>query len=487
MNSALKIKTIFIAAFHTLASRNILATDVLKSLSADPELRLVIFVPLFKTDFLKEQYGRDNIIFVGFNERQLNNYFWFENLTSLAFSFLSTYTAKLRSQEKLRKEKSLRALVKYGRNRFAGAFLSRLMPARFLLRFFDRFFSPIKLLNQYFDQYQPLAVFATDVFLAADVLFLQAAKARRILSIGMVRSWDNTTTKGLMRCLPDKLIVNNEIIKKEAVELHDFSAKNIFVSGLPQFDIGFLGKRTPRQEFFGKIGLNPKKRMILFAPAGQFLSDTDWQICEILKNGLDQKKIPSDLQFLVRSHPMDPAPLSQFQPDERFVIERPGTYFKVETRNLGVVSGRRVVAGDPVDLGQLNAKLTEMSLDDLNHLFDSLYHSEMLIQVNSTIGIDSLIFDKPDIMIEFDGWEKKNYLDSVERYHHEDHMQKFLKTGAIRIVRSQEELFEWINKYLEGPELDSGKRKIGAGQQIKFLDGQSGKRAAEFILKSIND
>ena len=129
----------------------------------------------------------------------------------------------------------------------------------------------------------------------------------------------------------------------------------------------------------------------------------------------------------------------------------------------------------------------ELIDSDQKHLVNSLYHSEMIIYVNSTIGIDSLPFDKPQIMIEFDGWEKKRYIESVKHYHDEDHMKKYLWTGAVKIAKTPEELLSFINTYLRNPKVDSEKRAIAIRDQLYYCDNQCGKRVASFVLKEINN
>ena len=478
-------KTIFITAFHALSSRNILATDVLRTLANQPSLKVIVLCPIFKEKFLNDLYGRSNVTFVGFQERLLSKYFWFKKFRSLTFQLIPTFTVKLRRQEALLRKKSLLNLIWYFGERLITFLFSRSKALHNLIRRLDQNLAPTGLFQPLIKQYRPDCIFVTDIFLDSDVLLLQAARADGIFSIGMVRSWDNTTTKGLLRAVPDKLIVNNEVIKEEAIKFHDIKAKDIFVGGIPQFDLVIQQYHTPRADFLKKIGLDPKKRMILLAPAGIFLSDTDWQICEILKRALNEKRLPSDLQFLVRSHPYDPAPLEKFQADERFVIERPGTYFKQTARMATALdTDYDFIAKNPI-VDPIHAKTTEVSLQDLEHLSDSLYHSEILIHVSSTIGLDCLPFDKPQIMIDFDGWEKKNYLESVKRYHDEDHMKKYLATGAARLVESAEELIYWINSYLEKPDRDSSNRTRAAKEQIHFLDGQSGRRIGQYLLDQV--
>ena len=453
-------KTIFLTIFHLLASRNILGSDVYETLTADPNLRLVIFVPAYKRDFIEETYGRKNVEIIGIDENNLINSFPFRFFKYLAWNGSPTYTMKLRAWEILHKKGGLLAYLEYYFKRFLSLIFGQSRLLRQILRRLDYWVGRVnrQQIKNYFQQYQPQLLFVTDIYAEPEVVFLQAAKENRVKSAAMVRSWDNNMTKGILRVIPDVVITNNEIIKEEIAAIHDVKPETIFVGGIPQYDSLLHGYHSDRQSFFKKIGADPKKRLILFAPAGYILSDTDWQICELLRQGLDQGKIPPDLQFLVRKHPADPAQLDQFVADERFIIEWPGKKF-----------GQRL-------------KVTEFSPEDQKHLIDSLFHSEILIQVNSSIGLDWLALDKPQIMIEFDGWEKKPYIKSVARFHDEEHMIKFIDTGAAKVAGSPEELYFWINRYLENPNLDREKRKLALQQQYQFLDGQSGKRIGQFIL-----
>ena len=453
-------KTLFISLFHFLASRNLLTGEVFETLCAHPDLRLVLFVPHYKKDFFLQHYKKDNVVIEGIDEAVVAT--WpFKFFKWLSFCLTPTYTIKLRLRERLYQNKSWRSYFKYAISRLTTILLARSKTIHRLVRKLDTIFSPNQFLNSYIDRYQPHALFVTDMFSEIEPLFIQGAKKRGVMTIGMVRSWDNTTTKGLMRALPDWLIVNNEIIKEEASTFHDVKEEDIFVGGIPQYDLSFRDYHSSRKDFFERINVDPQKRLILLAPAGSLLSDTDWQFCEILKKAFSEKKLPDDLHFLIRNHPGCLPKLEKFEADSHFTIEWPGTGFK-----------------------NINYKNRELSPDDARHLIDSLYHSQLVISVNSTITIDALPFDKPQIMVEFDGWERRPYLNSVRRYHDEDHMRKYIIIGAARITRSPEELISWLNQYLNNPKLDSEKRKSALEEQIYFSDGHSGKRIANFILKT---
>jgi hypothetical protein len=88
-------------------------------------------------------------------------------------------------------------------------------------------------------------------------------------------------------------------------------------------------------------------------------------------------------------------------------------------------------------------------------------------------------------MIEFDGSKKKPYLQSVKRYHDEDHMRRFINTGAAQIAESFDALVTAINAYLENPQQDREGRARGRDQQCWRLDGESGRRIGQFVVDTL--
>ena len=147
---------------------------------------------------------------------------------------------------------------------------------------------------------------------------------------------------------------------------------------------------------------------------------------------------------------------------KNFTIEIPGTRF-----------------------GEASVKNTELTPKDIQHLADSLYHSDLVIYVATSIGLDAAVFNKPQIIVSFDGWEEKAYIESVKRYHNEDHMRKLIDTGGMRVVKNADELIYWVNQYLQNPKIDDKGRGRIIKEQFWRLDGRAGKRIARFILNQI--
>lgn len=456
------MKTILITAYHGWVFRNLLGSEALRILRHHNDLRIVICTPPDKAKFTADTYGGPNVHVHRFDAEEITskpyNKFWYR----LGFLIENTTYVKDQRLERLWRNKSILGYLNYWVVNSVAEILGRLGVAARLYRWLDWRMSPRRAVELILKEYLPDLVVAGDLFGEADVLFLRNASRRNIGTIGMVRSWDNTTTKGILRFVPGRIIANSPTIKSELIKIHRCPGDLISVVGLPQFDSWISGPTLVKEDFFRKIGANPSKRLILFAPAGSVLSDTDWQLCQILKEAIGEGRLSKDLVFLLRNHPQHPAELSKFIPDEHFIVETPGTRTKA-----------------------LDYKGATLGPNENEHLKDSVFHSELVMYVATSIGLDSLVFNKPQIIVSFDGWETRPYVRSVKRYNREDCLFNLVQTGGVRVAGNQQEWVEYINSYLKDKTLDQGGRNRALEEHVYQLDGKAGKRIADCILAEI--
>ncbi len=444
------MKTLFITSFNPFISRNILATDVFKILKSQSDLRIVIFVPDYKTNYFQERFFGSNVTIEGIVAEKVSRQDVI--FTYLNSSLVDSQTLAIHKREKLGRDKNY--------FKFALSFILRKIFSRFnsfkkLIRFLDGLCVNTRNLDSYFSKYQPAAVFVTDVFNNDDVHFLAAARKREIRAIGMIRSWDNITTKGIFRVKPEKLIVHNAIIQNEAIRHNVMKLEEVFVSGIPQYDRYFNGRRMNRQEFFSRIGLDPSRKLILFSPFGDRFFKYDWQIMEILKE-LNE-------QVLVRLTPNDKVNLERFKPSKLFYVDQPGHQFKTGY-----------------------SRDSELDEKDTEWLADSLFHSDVLVACGTSVVIDAAVFGKPSVLIYFDGFEKNlPYLKSAIKNKDFDHVQYVLRGGGARPARNKEELFQNVREFLSNPQADRNQRQAVLEEQVYKLDGAAGQRIANFILENI--
>lgn len=443
------MKTIFITSFHPLISRNILGTKVLDLLSE--KTRVIILVPDYKKNFFEENFSGKNIVIEGINHSLSRKDIIFRKL-ALIFSRTKTLYIKKRSE--------------FFANKKIFPFVFSLWPAYIFdncpyflkfFRFLDDHVSSKMFFSSIFEKYKPDLVFSTDVQNQVDECLIREAKKLKIKTLGMVRSWDNLTAKGLIRFLPDHLIVNNEVIKSEAIKYNHFPAQKISVIGIPHYDQYLPPPPQTREPFFQKLGLDLSKKLILFAPAGNRYirnNQTDKYILEILSS--------LDVNILVRLPPADAVNLDNFvSPKAVVIFDRVGVRF----------SGRA-------------KKLSEISVAENEHLIASLCHCDVLVSGPSTICIDAAVFDKPIVCFYFDK-EKRDYWDSLRRYYDYNHLHQLVVSRGIELAHRPQELISSVNNYLINPSLNRENRKRMLKEQAYWLDGQSSQRLANVILQNL--
>lgn len=449
------MKTICITSFHPLISRNILSTPVLEKLTGDADTRVLLLVPDYKRAFFEGQFGRHKVEVLGVSFRPSAADVL---LLNLALAALDTRSMAIRRYWEFLGRRAYFGLV-------VKTVLARLMAGRAwamsLVRRLDAMFGSRSGFPEVFRERRPDLVFATDIHHEADLAGLRAARDLGIASVGMTRSWDNPTAKGLIRHLPDVLVVQNEIISGELRRLHRVPAGRIRVVGVPHYD-RYLGYRPrPRTDFFHSIGLDPARRLILFAPIGLRhvrQNVTDRGVLDLILRARASGDLPPDLQVLVRLPPTIAVDLSGFVPPAWVKIEQPGTSF-----------------GAPA------MKDSELDAEDDRHLMDSLAWSDVVITGPSTIAIDAAVFDRPIVLVDLQN-AGRGYWGSIACWYDYDHFQPILASGGALLARDGGELVAAVGSALSHPATGSTGRARIAREQLWRLDGQSSQRLAALLL-----
>ncbi len=231
---------------------------------------------------------------------------------------------------------------------------------------------------------------------------------------------------------------------------------------MPDFD-HYVGASTePRAIFCNKLGLDPSKKIILFCPMGKAFSDSDWELLEVLQELIKKGDLYLKTQVIVRYPPNDTVEQKSELDKNIFVIDIPGTRFTSE----------RGVDWD-------------MSFKDLEHLRNTLTHSDVVICPPSTMTIDAAIWDKPVINIGFDGKVPRPRHKSFTRFYYSTHYGRLLRHNGVSLPETAEELRQTLLQYLNNPEIHREGRKKIVEEQCGVLDGQAGNRIGNFILSFV--
>lgn len=302
---------------------------------------------------------------------------------------------------------------------------------------------------------------------AANVGLMREARRRGVPIVFAVLGWDNLTTRGPLRERPDKVIVWNEVNRDEAIRIHGFAPQDVFVGGVPHFDVyARLEEQRGWEKYCAHLGLDPDRALITVGGTTPDVTDGFDDVVEILARGVDTGAFVRPAQLLVRPHPVVYSGWTAGQgmaPDlERY-------------RRLG----RHVYCLAPQVLSRV--LMADLAADDLLLLAETLRHSAVVVNFFSTLMVDSAAAGAPVVCVGFDGYKQRNYYRSVRRLQDIGCIKGVLETGGVRIADSPDELIAEVNRYLADPSLESTERAELARRFCYQLDGRSAERYAQAI------
>jgi CDP-glycerol glycerophosphotransferase (TagB/SpsB family) len=173
-----------------------------------------------------------------------------------------------------------------------------------------------------------------------------------------------------------------------------------------------------------------------------------------------------DAQILVRLHPRDDlGAYAEFQGVPHVIIEKP---FRPTVK-----------AGDGLAI--------DITVENQQHLADTMRHSDVVVNVASTIAIEAAIFDTPVVNVSFDGEEPSEFARSARRYYRFTHYVNITRHGAVRVAERPAQLVELIGRYLDYPAIDRDGRRRVVVEQCQFLDGRAADRVAAFVVEELAD
>ena len=287
-----------------------------------------------------------------------------------------------------------------------------------------------------------------------------AAKKLGVKTCSFIFSWDNLPSKGRMAAPFDSFLVWSDLMKEELHYFYPYTKNQLVeVVGTPQFEPYVLDEYTSSKEDFNqKFGLDPKFKTICYSCGDASTSKNDPVYIEVIAKFIEKKKLVEKVNFLVRTSPAEDG--SRF----REVVDRfpfiKWNYPKWE-----------LTRKDHPEPWSQRVPLPE----DLKDLRSLLEYCDLNINMCSTMSLDFMLFDKPVINPTFG--TGKNDLYDDQKYLQYGHYERVVESGAVAIVKNEEELLQEINFSLINPrariieqkkllELQIGKPLKGTSQRI---------------------
>jgi hypothetical protein len=317
-----------------------------------------------------------------------------------------------------------------------------------------------------FDRFAPvLLVTSSPGLIFSEIPLLRTAVRRRVRTVTIDPSWDNFTNKLLPARRVDRLIVWNRLMREQAIELHGYAPDELRVAGTPQWDLYFRESTfVPRETFFRRIGADPARKLVTLTTTPHELYPHHAHVLRILMRAMRSSAWRQPAQILVRLHPRDPVEMyDEFKDEPNVVIEKP---FRPTVR-----------AGDGLAV--------DISADHQAHLANTMRHSDVVVNVASTLAIEAAIVDTPVVNIAFDGETPLPFARSAKRYYRFTHYVNVTRHGAARVADTPEQMVEAIDRYLDNPALDREGRRRVVIEQCEFIDGRASERVAGFVVDEL--
>lgn len=304
----------------------------------------------------------------------------------------------------------------------------------------DRLDSRINRDNRYahlFREYQPALYFATHATAYFEECLLRNARRANVPSVFMILSWDHLSSKILLDQGHHSVLVWNDHTKQEVLHTYPhYHPEQIRIMGIPQYDLYAQAPSLSYEEWCRKYGLDPARRTILFSTMPQSRHEQQHIILEeLLKTIVEGKRLPANLQVLIKCHPFD-----DFQGYDALLCKYPAG---IHRNSLDPTQSQEDWIPAP----------TEMEASR-----DALYYCTLNMNIFSTVTIEAAYFDKPVVHIAFDPLPIRNRIPCHE-YYNWDHFKPIVDTGATILVHSFDEMYEAIHTCLSTPALLASQRK----------------------------
>jgi hypothetical protein len=325
-----------------------------------------------------------------------------------------------------------------------------------------------KTAERLFDRHRPsLLVASNPGLIFSEVPLLRTARRRAVRAMAVDPSWDNFTNKLMPVRHVDRLIVWNELMKQQAVALHGYTPDEVRIAGTPQWDLYFRdGTILPRDTFFRQIGADPSRKLVTLTTTPRELYPHHDRVLRVLIRAMHSGDWPEPAQILVRLHPRDDRhAYTEFEGVPGVTIEKP---FRPT-----------VTAGDGLAI--------DITKENQRHLANTMRHSDVVVNVASTLAIEAAIFDTPVVNVSFDGESPSDWVRSSRRYYRFTHYVNITRHDAVRVAEDPAALVAHVGRYLADPSLDrDGRRKVVL-EQCHFLDGRAAERVAGFVADELAD
>lgn len=345
--------------------------------------------------------------------------------------------------------------------------ISYLFLSDYLYYFFikiERYLSSNSLYGQYISKIlvkqSSKMIISTDPYNSTESLVSLIGTNMDIDTLAIPLSWDNLTYKGHLLPNYNYYAVWSDMMKRDLIS-HGVNHNNIMITGSLQFDAHKDEKYLwDKEKFLSRVGLDNCNYLITYTTSTQRSFPLENKLIEDIIEGLLKEDFK--FNFLIRTHPNDE------EPDR----------FKLIEDKYG-----NLVVTKPWEYDTNNWWNFNPSSDDIALLTNTLRYSDTIINVASTITLDSIVFDTPVVNIAYYPEKSQVFAPLIENSHLSIHYSEVTKRKGVIISRSNAETISAISHYIKSPEYLRQERKDTLSYVAGKVDGKSYSRLIKFLRK----
>ncbi|MEQ6123915.1 hypothetical protein AAON49_06935 [Pseudotenacibaculum sp. MALMAid0570] len=279
----------------------------------------------------------------------------------------------------------------------------------------------------------PSVVYCTHQRASNALAPMLAARDLGIKTICFIHSWDNIP-KGVQLVKADKYFVWSSYMKDEMIEHYPFINENdIKVTGTPQFTYYFNDEyRLERSVFFNQFDLDTQKKYILFSGNDKTTSPNDpVYLSDLCKSIKELNKEEDIYRVLFRPNPIDRNEGFNTVLDEFSDVL---TEIKPDWFGTDVFLWNK---GGP-------------SKKDVSLLINTIIHSDLIVNMGSTMALDAAILGKPSCYINYDVESTFDW--SVNRTYKFIHFKMIKDIDPVFWINNREARLEVLKEALTNTE-----------------------------------
>ena len=286
---------------------------------------------------------------------------------------------------------------------------------------------------------------------------IYTAEKLQLKTAAFIFSWDNLASKGRMAGNFHYYLVWSQLMKSELLHFYQtIKEENIHIVGTPQFEPYVLERyQSTKEEFAENFKIDSSKQTVFFSCGDVSTSPNDPVYIEAIAKGIVENKFSQSINFLVRTSPAEePARFKTLADKYPFIIWNYPDWFQARSNHQESWSQRIP------------------SVNDVKNLRALLEFTDISVNMLSTMSLDNMLFQKPVINTVFGNGE--NGLKNDQRFFNYAHIKKVIDGNAVWVAKTENELIEAINGYLQNPNLKLQEQKNMIQLQIgKPLKGTS--------------